>query len=152
MGRPNAGHRTPEQIAEILYESEIYGVSRTARKHDLSRVTFYDWRKKMETEDGAEIKAIFVKLMEDRRANWAERIDKPIHGAIEFISQAVEQMDASNPDAVQAVSNALKVLAEAKFASEVFNVFARKQSAINGAAGREDAADRLIDGRSTTAG
>lgn len=152
MGKPNEpyNHKTDDEIAQLLYEAEVYGHARTSRKHSIASSTLHSWRKRLETDAG--VKGRFDELMAVGTAEWSEKVNRPIVAAIAFINEAMESLDPKDPVAANAAANALKVLAEAKFASEVFNVFARKQSAINGAAGREDAADRLIDGRSATTG
>ena len=107
------------RVALILVEALFYGEKRTAKRWDITTRTIRNYRYLMESN--AELSRLFLHKRLEFESNWAKNIPAAIISAIEFLTEAAKEADPKDPFAINAVSDALKTLAEVGIMKEIMD-------------------------------
>jgi transposase-like protein len=128
-----------DRKAKILVESSLTTDQDTARRHDVSRRSIIRWRKALDT-DMALQRAVAMRWQEFREADtWADDATHSIRKAQAFIRDACEQMDPSDPEALDAVTRALSTLVDATQMARIIDARLADQNSQHRASADKDA-------------
>jgi seryl-tRNA synthetase len=116
-----------EKKARTLVDASLKTDREAAEKNDVSRKSIQRWRKDLRTDE--ELQARFAELWETVREaeDWAEDATDTIRTACSFLRTAFEDLDPSDPEAVEAVTKALRTLAEASMVKDAIDVRIQQQ-------------------------
>jgi hypothetical protein len=108
-----------ETKARAIVDAALTTDREAAEKHEVSRKSIERWRSELDTDP--ELQARFTELWEEVRAagDWVEDSTDTIRTALSFLRTAMNELDPSDPEAVEAVTEALNTLVEAKLTVEV---------------------------------
>jgi len=126
----------------VLVDASLTTDQAAARKWEVHRSTIYRWREKLE-EDPA-LQRLTTKYWKQAREadSWVQDATRTIRSAQAFIRDAANEMDPSDPHAVEAMTEALQTITDALQMARI--VDARLgTSRQNGAASEQDAPQRL---------
>jgi hypothetical protein len=107
------------RIAVILVEALYYGDRKTAKRYELTTRTLRTYRHMLNTNN--ELSQIFLERCKEFESNWAKDLPSAIIAGISFLKEAAHEADYKNPDAIVAISNAVKVLAEVGLTKELID-------------------------------
>jgi hypothetical protein len=120
----------PEKAARALLDAALMGDGKAAKKHGVDRVTLFRWRERMASDPILQHKVSERKAMIDQK--WGEELDGAIANAVDFLNRATETASPAEPEAIAAITNSLKVLADIRLTVDVVNA---RNSAKAGSAG-----------------
>lgn len=111
-----------------------------AKQHGVSRRSLIRWRQSLDEDPelAQEVTAIYKEEIQGR--DWLEEATRTVQNAFSFLRRATNKLDASDPEAVKAVSLAIQTLTEAKLTAQVINARLAEQNTEYREADREDAA------------
>ncbi|BCZ86923.1 hypothetical protein [Thermus thermophilus] len=98
------------RAALILAEAEVLGDGPACAKHGVSDRTLRNYRRRL-AED-PELAALFRERLGALGKRWEEELAPAILEAVSFLRKAAREANPKDPKAIEAVANALKVLAE----------------------------------------
>jgi uncharacterized protein YaiE (UPF0345 family) len=90
-----------------------------AEKWEVSTRTIEDWRSRLPEDE--KLRAEFNKKKRSRENSWAVEIPETIKAALGFIKSATNHADPADPEAVKAISGALKVLLDIDLTKQVLD-------------------------------
>jgi len=98
--------------AKAIVHAAIHTDQEAADKHDVHRSTIYRWREKLGQD--TELQRLTSKYWQQVRASesWVQDATHTIRSAQSFIRRAADEMDATDPKAVEAMTEALQTLTE----------------------------------------
>jgi hypothetical protein len=110
------------RAAQILCDAAYLGDTKAAEKWKITTRTIESYRSRLRTDPG--LSALFgtlrVKLEEDWRSGLSQAIKTGVQKMTRLIELAPEG-DTFDPKALEAVTNAVKVLSEIQITTEVLN-------------------------------
>ena len=137
---PASASYTTEYKAKCIVQAAITTDRAAAKRLDVSRSSIIRWRKAMET-DPALAKAVADVWHEYREADtWVEDATDTIRKAQAFIRDATDRLDAADPDAVLAITEALSTLVEATQMARIIDARLAKQNPDDRAENRQNVA------------
>jgi len=101
-----------ETKAKIIVEAALTTDLEAAERHGVDRSTIYRWRQKM--ENNPDLQRLVSMRWEEFRAadSWVQDATHTIRKAQSFIRNAADEMDPGDPEAVEAMTEALQTLTE----------------------------------------
>lgn len=106
--------------AQVLADAHIYNDKRAAQKHGVTERTIRNYRKRAQTD--AELSSIFLKLVDQATARWANGISRSILRLMDFADRAAGEADPRIPENIEALGGLMKTLIEAQLAVDVLRV------------------------------
>lgn len=128
-----------ERAAMLLVEAMYTSDKEVARKHKVSERTLRRYRERLDSDP--ELAALVRLKKEQADSDWSAGLFPAIRGALEFIARATKECDPSDPDAVHAISGALKITSEVAVTKQVIDARLADQNRPADAATREVAAE-----------
>lgn len=110
---------TDDQVAQILVESAYRGDIDTADKYGISVRTLYRWRDRAEN-DTALAKLIRQKKLAFERG-WADEAASALKASLEFLKEAAQKANRTDPNVIHAVAGAAKIASEVLITREVLD-------------------------------
>lgn len=142
LARSDEMEHTLDTKAKALVDAALTTDREAAEKHGVHRSTLYRWRQRLDEDH--ELQTLTTKYWRQVRADdsWVQGATRTIRKAESFIRNASEELDPSDPDALRAMTKALRTLTESLQMARI--VDARLgQSRQNGEADRQDGSERL---------
>lgn len=131
--------------AKIIVEAALTTDLEAAERHDVDRSSIYRWRRQME-EDPELQRLVSMRWDEYRQADsWVQDATHTIRKAQSFIRSAAEHMDPSDPEALEAMTEALNTLTESLQMARIVDARLGTNRP-DGEAGRQDDAGRIPPG------
>ena len=98
--------------AKALVDAALTTDREAADKYGVSRNSIYRWRNRLDEDH--ELQELTTKYWRQVRAadSWVQDATHTIRKAQAFIRDAADELDASDPDAVRAMTEALRTLTE----------------------------------------
>lgn len=128
-----------DEKARILVESSLTTDRDAARSNGVSRRSIVRWRKALDTDMDLQ-RAVAERWRQFREADsWAEDATQSIRKAQAFIRDACEEMDPSDPEALDAVTRALSTLVDATQMARIIDARLADQDTQHRASPDEDA-------------
>lgn len=108
-----------ETKARAIIDAALTTDREAADKHDISRKSIERWRK--EIDSNAELAARLSELWEEVKeaGDWVEDATDTIRTALSFLRTAFDELDPSDPEAVEAAAGAIETLADAKLMKDI---------------------------------
>ena len=131
-----------ETKAKIIVEAALTTDLEAAERHDVDRSSIYRWRRQMEQDPKLQ-RLVAMRWKEFRKADsWVQDATHTIRKAQSFIRNAAEEMDPSDPAAVEAMTDALQTLTESLQMARIVDARLGTDRP-DGEAGRQDDAGQL---------
>jgi hypothetical protein len=110
--------------ASILVEALYTTDKETCEKYGVSIRSLQNYRQRLATD--AQLALIFARRQKDSYSLWVDEVPIALFKAIRFIGHAADSVDSDpnyrkNPMVIEAVSGALKLVAEVHFANQVIS-------------------------------
>lgn len=106
-----------ERAAAILAEAVTVGDLETCRKYGISPRTLRNYRTRLNRDP--QLAAFFREKLRALEGDWIDEVQGAILEGLRFLRQATQRADPSDPRAVTAIAEALKVMAELAMTREV---------------------------------
>lgn len=100
------------KVAQVLVDAAFTNDQLAAAKWGVTDRTVRRYRVAMVKDEG--LRSQYRKLMKLRLDEWADEIPVTLIAAMDFIRRAAKEADPSNPEAINAISNAFAKLAEVR--------------------------------------
>jgi hypothetical protein len=128
--------------AKALVDAALTTDREAADKHGVSRKSIYRWRNRLDEDH--ELQELTTKYWRQVRAadSWVQGATHTIRKAQAFIRDAADELDAGDPDAVRAMTEALRTLTESLQMARVVDA-RRGQSRPDDEPGGQDGPRRL---------
>lgn len=108
-----------ERAAAVLVDAAFRGDKRAAKRHGVTEQSVFLWRKRMATDKA--LLDIFNVMHKRACERWADGLAPAIVAATAFIQEAAAANHVDDPQKLQAVSEALRVVSDVKLTNEVLN-------------------------------
>lgn len=108
-----------ERAAAALIDATLMGDRAAAEKYEISVKSIEGWRSRLETDEV--LREFFYKKKALQDKAWANEIPAAIASCINFLKQASQECDSRDPDAVHAITGALKIMSEVSMTREVID-------------------------------
>ena len=108
-----------ETKARAIIDAALTTDREAAEKHDCSRKSIERWRGALDSDP--ELQARCSELWEEVReaGDWVEDATGTIRSALSFLRSAFDELDPADPESVEAVTDAVHVLADAKMMADI---------------------------------
>ncbi|PQJ26741.1 hypothetical protein BSZ35_19015 [Salinibacter sp. 10B] len=108
-----------ETKARAIIDAALTTDREAAEEHGCSRKSIERWRNQLDSDP--ELMARLAELWDDVREadDWVEDATDTIRNALSFLRTAFDELDASDPEAVEAVTQAIETLADAKMMADI---------------------------------
>lgn len=108
-----------ETKARAIVDAALTTDREAAEKHGCSRKSIERWRSAI--EEDPELQARLSELWEEVREadDWVEDSTETIRSALSFLRTAFDELDPADPESVEAVTQAVQVLADAKMMADI---------------------------------
>lgn len=107
------------RIAFILVEALYFGDITTSRRYGVATRTIRNYRSQLNINP--ELASLFLHSRKEFEKDWSSRIPGAIISGVDFIARAMQEADPKDPDAINAVSNAVKTLSEVQLTKQVID-------------------------------
>lgn len=136
-----------EKRAEAIVTAAFHSDTEAAEKHDCSRRSIIRWRKQM--DEDAELTRLVTEKYDELREeqDWIEDATRTIQQAFAFLRRAADELDPSDPEAVEAVAEAIQTITEAKLTAKVVNARLAENGRTRGAEADQNASGKLHPAR-----
>lgn len=112
---------TTDQKAKAIVDAALTTDREAASEHDVSRKSLTRWRKALDTDQALQ-KRVTELWADVREADtWVEDATGTIRSALSFLRTAMNELDPSDPESVEAVTGAIQTLAEAKALADIID-------------------------------
>jgi hypothetical protein len=108
-----------DKASFALIDALFMGDRAAAEKWEVSTRTIEDWRSRLQTDD--KLQSEFNKKKKARENTWAGEIPETIGAALGFIKSATNHCSPEDPEAVKAISGALKILLDIDLTKQVLD-------------------------------
>jgi hypothetical protein len=109
----------PERVARILVDADLLGTDAAAARHKIHVRTVIRYR--VLAERDRNLSDLVTRLKRSIGADWFEGLGAAIKAQIDFLTHAAAEANPRSASSVNAVTNALKALAEVGLTSQVVN-------------------------------
>jgi hypothetical protein len=110
-----------ETKAKAIVDAALTTDREAAADHGISRKSLTRWRKDLQTDTALQ-RLVTERWAEVRAADtWVEDTTQTIRNALSFLRTAMNELDPSDPEAVEAVTGAIQTLAEAKAMADIID-------------------------------
>ena len=108
-----------DRAAMVLAEAIYRGDRETALRWGISERTIYRYRERMSRDDK------LSDLVKEKRArldrSWADKLPASIQAAIEFLQEAAQKANKTDPEVIHAIAGALKIQTEVVLTKDVLD-------------------------------
>lgn len=108
-----------DRAASALVDALFVGDKEAAAKWDCSTRSIEEWRVRMK-EDGDLLLAFNAKKR-SREKTWAGDIPEAIASGLKFIKDATSHADPADPEAIKAITQAVKVLMDIDLTKQILD-------------------------------
>jgi hypothetical protein len=108
-----------ERAASALVDAIFSGDKAAAEKWDVSTRSIEEWRVRL--KEDSELEAQFKIKKKAREKSWAGEIPHTIEEGLKFIKDATKHADPADPQAINAITSALKVLMDVDLTKQVLD-------------------------------
>lgn len=108
-----------DKAARIVLDAVVMGDRPACEKHGISLRTLQRYRTKL--EDDAELSQVVAQKKEMQDEAWANEIPSAIAACINYLKDSAAACVPGNPDAIHAVSGALKIMTEVELTRKLID-------------------------------
>ncbi|BDA74392.1 hypothetical protein CAL7716_085580 [Calothrix sp. PCC 7716] len=108
-----------ERAAGALVDAIFMGDKAAAEKWDVSTRSIEEWRSRVKEDN--ELLALFNSKKQAREKSWASEIPDTIQAGLKFVKDATSHADPADPEAVKAITGALKILMDIDLTKQVLD-------------------------------
>jgi hypothetical protein len=117
---PNATRESrfnPDRAARALVHALMHGDAEASAVFDITVRSLQGWRAKMREDD--ELRALFSKHAAEAGKAWDLHLLQPLMKGMEFLTNALTQLDTTDPEAVTAATGAMQLLIDSRISLEI---------------------------------
>lgn len=98
-----------QRAAECLAFADLYGDAKASEKYSISERTVRAYRRR--SRENLEFEILVERCRQDIRGKWVDYLPGTLIKTMDFIERATSSLDASKPESLMAVTDALKTIA-----------------------------------------
>jgi hypothetical protein len=106
-----------DRAAKALVDAILMGDQEAAKKYGVSLRTIENWRSRLDTDES--FAAFFQDLRQAKDENWAVELPAALSSCINFLKEAGQLANRTDPDAIAAISSAADTLADIAMTQKV---------------------------------